>query len=167
MNIFWLDLCLRICAQYHCDRHVCKMLIEVAQLLYTSQWELGRKRWYRRCEDAIDAPPYRKTHVNHPCAIWVRESRSNYRELAKLGLELCKEYTRRYGKVHKTEKHLKWLRRHPPKHLKDTGPTPKRMAMPDQYKTEGDPVKSYRDYYMGEKRHIAVWSSTPTPNWWK
>jgi len=166
MNIFWLDLCLRLCAQYHCDKHVVKMILETAQLLYTTQWELGGKDWDSRCAEIVGSRPYRRTHINHPCAVWVRESRANYRELAKLGLELCKEYTFRYDKTHRTEVHLKWLRRHPPKHLKDVGPTPKILAMPEQYKITSDPVTSYRNYYLKEKNGIATWSYTNIPNWW-
>jgi hypothetical protein len=32
MNIFYLDEDPKICAQYHCDKHVVKMIIEYAQL---------------------------------------------------------------------------------------------------------------------------------------
>jgi hypothetical protein len=36
MNIFYLDEDPKICAQYHCDKHVVKMIIEYAQLLSTA-----------------------------------------------------------------------------------------------------------------------------------
>ena len=91
MNIFYLDKNPTKCAQYHCDKHVCKMVIEVAQLLCTSHWMSGSEA------------PYRKTHVNHHSNKWVRESLSNYKWLCELGMELCKEYTYRYGKIHKTQ----------------------------------------------------------------
>jgi len=36
MNIFYLDPQPRLCAQYHCDKHVVKMILEYAQLLSTA-----------------------------------------------------------------------------------------------------------------------------------
>ena len=39
MNIFYLDHDPKICATYHNDKHVVKMIIEYAQLLST---EIGR-----------------------------------------------------------------------------------------------------------------------------
>ena len=36
MNIFYLDTNPALCAEYHCDKHVLKMIIEYAQLLSTA-----------------------------------------------------------------------------------------------------------------------------------
>ena len=36
MNIFYLDKDPKTCAQYHCDKHVVKMILEYAQLLSTA-----------------------------------------------------------------------------------------------------------------------------------
>ena len=36
MNIFYLHKDPDICAEYHCDKHVLKMIIEYAQLLSTA-----------------------------------------------------------------------------------------------------------------------------------
>jgi hypothetical protein len=47
---------------------------------------------------------YRTTHINHPSAVWVRQSDKNYIWLLQLLDALCKEYTYRYGKVHKVER---------------------------------------------------------------
>ena len=38
MNIFVLHLNPHICAKYHCNKHVVKMIIETTQLLYTCIW---------------------------------------------------------------------------------------------------------------------------------
>ena len=46
----------------------------------------------------------------------------------------------------------------------DIGLTSFKLAMPDQYKCN-DPVKSYRDYYIGEKSRFAKWKTEP-PAWW-
>jgi hypothetical protein len=36
MNLFFLDTDPKKCAEYHCDKHVVKMLLELVQLLYTA-----------------------------------------------------------------------------------------------------------------------------------
>ena len=38
MNIFILDENIEKCAQYHCDKHIIKMILESAQLLCTAHW---------------------------------------------------------------------------------------------------------------------------------
>ena len=80
MNIFYLDEDVKKCAEYHCDKHCIKMILETAQLLCGVHWATGG-----------DAP-YRLSHKNHPCAIWARESYSNYVWLTDLGFALCNEY---------------------------------------------------------------------------
>lgn len=143
MNIFVLSLCPRIAARLHCDKHVVKMILETAQLLYTAHHVVGTRE--------LPEGAYKKTHANHPCAIWVRESRANYLWLAELGWWLCKEYQYRYGesKTHKTERHIEWLKTHVPE-LADVPQTPFRQAMPDEYKCP-DAVQAYQTFYVESK----------------
>lgn len=145
MNIFILDPNPRKSAEYHCDKHVVKMILETAQLLYTAHWMLN--------PEGLLEGAYKKTHVHHPCAIWVRESLSNYTWTAELGYWLCKEYTHRYGKTHKTEAHILWLLSHPPPSLLDNGITDIRMAMPDIYK-KPNPIKAYQAFYRENKMKL-------------
>jgi hypothetical protein len=156
MNIFFLDFNPKKAAEYHCDKHVVKMIIETAQLLYTAHWVSER--------NILPQNAYRKTHFNHPCAIWVRESMSNYTWLCELGLALCAEYTYRYGKVHKTQAHLEWLILHDPE-IPDVGVTEIRQAMPDEYKRP-NPVEGYRTYYRENKvpRGIVKYSKRSCPD---
>ncbi|MEK6880308.1 MAG: pyrimidine dimer DNA glycosylase/endonuclease V, partial [Nanoarchaeota archaeon] len=93
MNIFVLDKDPKIAAQYLCDKHIVKMILESAQLL-CSQFE-------------CDAP-YKKTHYNHPCSIWTRTSKENYLWLIEHSLEMGLEYTKRYNKTHKSIKVIRW-----------------------------------------------------------
>jgi hypothetical protein len=143
MNIFVLSRCPRTAARLHCDKHVVKMILETAQLLYTAHHVVGTPE--------LPEGAYKKTHANHPCALWVRESQANYRWLAELGWWLCKEYQYRYGeqKTHKTERHILWLKAHVPA-LPDCPATLVRQAMPDEYKCR-DPVQAYRAYYLESK----------------
>ena len=153
MNIFVLSVIPREAAKYHCDKHVVKMILETAQLLYCAHWVLD--------PDGLPPTAYKKTHPNHPCSIWIRESVENYRWLSDLGLCLCREYTYRYGKTHKTEEHILWLSDNFPP-LPMTEQTPFRMAMPDEYKCE-DPILAYQAYYLGAKERMLVFSKRPPP----
>ena len=89
MNIFYLHNDPQVCAAYHCDKHVVKMILEYAQLLSTAHHEL---------DGVPSIECYKKTHVNHPCTKWVRESLQNYRWLMRLITGLNDEYRKRYNK---------------------------------------------------------------------
>jgi hypothetical protein len=156
MNIFLLDTDTRKCAQYHCDKHVVKMILETAQLLCGV---------HHMTDQVTDQVPYKLSHKNHPCAIWSRESLSNYLYLCDLGLELCKEYTYRYGKRHKSQEVIEWCVTNKP-NICDKEFTEPARAMPNEYKVDSV-VESYRNYYIGEKSKIAVWKNRDTPEWFK
>jgi len=144
MNIFFLSQNPQEAARLHCDKHVVKMIIETAQLLYSSHWVLN--------PTGLNENAYKLAHRNHPCAIWVRTSLTNYMWLASLGWWLCKEYQYRYGehKTHKSEAHIVWLLNNPPKFIPFADMTPPMLAMPDEYKQE-DPIMSYQTYYIESK----------------
>ena len=153
MNIFFLDKNTTKCAQYHNDKHVVKMILETAQLLCGAHWVTGGEA------------PYKLSHKNHPCSIWVREDLNNYLWLCDLGIKLCWEYNHRYGKTHKTYDVLLWCADNHPyiPYERFTNPP---LAMPDEY-TELCHVQSYRNYYMGEKRDFCNWKYRDTPSWFK
>lgn len=144
MNIFVLSLNPRIAAELHCDKHVVKMILETAQLLYSVHWTLN--------PDSLPEFAYKKTHVNHPCAVWARQNAENYRWLCSLGYYLCKEYTFRYGKIHKTEAHIRWLIVNLPSLPKESR-TPFAQAMPDEYK-HSDPITAYQTFYLENKMKL-------------
>ena len=154
MNIFMLDSDPTFAAQYHVDKHCVKMILEYAQLMSTA---------HHLCGGSTDV--YRATHKNHPSAIWVREGSDNYQWLYSLWQALSDEYTFRYSKVHKSWEMLSETLKQIPRGI-PIGSTPLRLAMPDQYK-QSDPVESYREYYIGDKKHIATWSKRNMPDWWE
>jgi len=161
MNIFFLDMDVKKCAEYHCDKHVVKMVLETAQLLCSAHHviaELPTK--YRTTTDQV---PYKLSHKNHPCSIWVRNSLSNYLYLCELGLELCKEYTYRYGKRHKSQDVIEWCVTNKI-NISDKGLTEPPKAMPDKFKVK-DVVQSYRNYYIGEKLGFSKWKGRDKPEW--
>ena len=148
MNIFILDKNPLRAARYHCDKHVSKMILESAQMLST----------------VLDGP-YKPTHKNHPCTLWVAESRANAQWLTTLAWHLNNEWRYRYDHAHD---HKSWEvirsiedRVH---ELPDLRLTPFALAMPEEYKDAADPVKSYRAYYRSKP--FAKWEHSPTPTWW-
>ena len=44
MNIFVLDRDPEVAARYHCDKHVCKMILEAGQMLCTAHWVAWMKK---------------------------------------------------------------------------------------------------------------------------
>ena len=154
MNIFFLDFDTKKCAQYHCDKHVVKMILETAQLLCGAHWVIGNEA------------PYKLSHKNHPCAIWTRTSLSNYLYLCDLGLELCKEYTYRYGKRHKSQDVIEWCLINKP-NLHDVDFTSPPLAMGDEFKIGNDVIESYRNYYREGKKLIVSWKNRVIPSWFQ
>lgn len=152
MNFFYLDEDPVKCAEYMVDRHVVKMILEHCQLLSTTQHVFGIESIYK------------PTHINHPCAIWARESLANYKLLITFTKAICKEYTYRYGKIHACEAILYYCEQVVP-NISDIGLTQIKLAMPDYCKI-GSPVESYREYYRKEKRHISDWKKRSKPEWW-
>lgn len=152
MNIFILDNDPVKAAKDHCNKHVVKMVLESAQLLSTA-WP-------------AEVAPYKHTHYRHPCALWVRNSLSNYNWLCQHSLALCSEYTLRYKKVHKTQSVAEWLSKNVP-NLPDIGLTPFAIAIKDKSLHTGDVVSSYREYYIKEKARFARWEPlAESPAWW-
>ena len=149
MNIFVLDKNPHVAAMYACDKHVVKMILESAQMLCSVQPE--------------GTAPYKRSFYNHPCTKWVRASSANYDWLIEHARALCTEYTRRYGKVHKSEKVIDWCDANRPE-LPDVGLTPFAQAMPEDYKNE-DAVEAYRTYYRNDKRRFATWKDVDPPTW--
>ena len=100
MNIFVTDLDPFQSARNLCDAHVIKMIVESCQLLST-QDRLHGLTGFR----------YKATHINHPCRKCL-ENPFNYIWLQYHLYGLCKEYTYRFGKIHKSQTLLNnyWLR---------------------------------------------------------
>ena len=156
MNIFVLDLDPKLAAESQCNKHVPKMIVESVQLLCTAH--------------PASIAPYKHTHVNHPCAKWVRQSLANYNWLVLHSFALCDEYTKRFGKIHATEQHVIWCSKNMP-NLPNKVLTPFARAIKEPFKTESnkmDIVQAYRHYYSNDKRSFAQWEPrTSTPAWWK
>jgi hypothetical protein len=155
MNIFVLDENPSLCAEYHCDKHVVKMILETCQLLCSAYY------FQENMDNVKNIDIYKLTHKNHPCSIWVRQSLSNWLWLKNLGIELYKEYKYRYGKQHKSGEIIISL---PTPNIKDFGLTNMPQAMPEIYKKD-NVVEAYRDYYRNEKTNILKYTNRSIPSW--
>jgi hypothetical protein len=182
MNIFYLDHSPIVAAQMSCDKHVCKMIIESAQMLstahrmidgkqYTGKTKTGRniKRWLHPNPN-LEKTLYLACHTGHPSTLWVMESAYNYHWLYKHMMALNTEFKMRYGHLedHKTIRLLEGALMYPPRKISlnkiATEPPP---AMPDYCKIPGDSIASYRKYYINEKQRFATWKSPSTvPDWY-
>ena len=152
MNIFYLDPDPRRCAEYHYDTHVVKMILESAQLLSTAHHLCG------------EGGPYKLTHQNHPSAIWTRSSIAHYNWLYCLMLELGKEYTHRFGRIHKTIKDHADTLLVTPKGLQLNGWIQPPQAMPEHCR-DSDSIIAYRKYYTTEKSNLMKYTNREAPKW--
>jgi hypothetical protein len=174
MNLFYLHEEPKPCAELHCDKHVVKMIIEYAQLMSTAhrmldgdQYEAlsknGRriKRW-RMPNSNLENTLYKASHLNHPTAVWVRQTSGNYEFLYELFTHLCDEYTYRYGREHLTDSKLRDVLCETPTNITPGPFSPPPPAMPDDVKSS-NVVKAYQQYYNKYKRDFAVWTKRDTP----
>ena len=177
MNIFYLHEDPIQNAKWHIDKHIVKMPIEYAQLMstahrlldgemYLGKTVIGRniKRW--RLHDEREDILYKASHINHPSAIWVRESIENYFEMYKLYMAVLAEFTNRYGKVHGSSKPSIALIR-PPSNIPMVKGTQLPQSMPEICKVKNNPILAYRNYYIVEKNSFASWKNREIPEWFQ
>ena len=88
MNIFYLHDDPVICASYHADQHMHKMILESAQMLCTAvQCTLISQHLPCNAANILYKPAY----IKHPCTIWVGQSNNNMLWLCELALALQSE----------------------------------------------------------------------------
>lgn len=153
MNIFVLDKNPQQAAQYHCDKHVIKMILESAQMISTVMSHYGQPA------------PYKPVHPHHPCTLWARRDVHNLLWLYDLAKFLNEEYKLRYGNgPHKSWLAIRGMTLPPAMPFKALSPFV--QAMPPTYRDE-NPVVAYRTYYIFEKARFATWRVRGEPYWWQ
>jgi len=176
VNIFYIDRDPVQAAEWMVDKHVVKMILESAQLLSTAHRILdgtekmdksktGRnvKRWV--LHDSRDPVIYQATHINHPSAVWCRQSVENYLWLVEHFYALMNEYMHRYGKIHACNGDISYMLQAPPHNLRDYDMTPMPSAMADEYKISDDSLVNYRNYYKLGKANLHKWTKRNPPDW--
>lgn len=161
MNIFVLDRSPQIAAEFLCDAHVVKMILESAQLLSTQDRLSGTEHGYQI------------THRRHPCRLCL-ENPANYLWLSAHLEALLNEYTFRYRRIHKTEELFRAFWKTDFREISDAA-FPEKLSlpkcMPDEYKIGngkiGDVVESYRNYYRFKQKamHRFHYTGRTEPEW--
>ena len=166
MNICVTENCPKKCAWSLDNKRVQKMALESTQMLCAALNETA----------GFKVAPYKTTHKNHNCNIWARTSTENWHWLWQHGKELCKEYTFRYGKVHKCEAVLDGLLQLPMT-VPDGPLTPfancaAHKGLGLSYKAVEPVTEAYRLYlterWKNDKR-TPIWTKRIDPRilWWK
>lgn len=170
MNVFFLDNCPKKAAMFMVDSHTRgKMLVEACQLL-ASAYSLSL---LKSAPPTKTGAPRKHFNPNHPCAVWTRNSLSNFNWLVKHGNALYEEKCFRFGGDHYSIDFVRWCRDNPP-NLPDKGLTTPALAFNgcDQFKDPSDPVDSYRRFYIADKRFdergrpMDIYSVRERPAWW-
>ena len=176
MNMFILDHDPQLIAQYHCDKHVVKMITETFQMCGSAL--------IRHKETNLPKTKSGKTlrggYHHHPVTKWIGETRKNFLFACCVGIELCKEYTYRYNKIHFCQFGLEQMELLEKSIPDISDMTQFAQAMPDKYKHKCA-ITAYRNYYAFEKkallkgfkfnkgRHEPQWlqelSSSPIPQY--
>lgn len=145
MNIFFIDPDPLAAAGKLYARHKLKMLLESTQMLCNAV--------RHNCPVTFDENiMYAKTHDNHPCSLWTRESMSNFLWLYDHAYQLTIHYSAKYGKRHKCWDVLCYIKTLNMDFDKVELTEPP-QCMQIRYKS-GNPIVAYRMYYVAEKGHI-------------
>ena len=170
MNLFVLDKNPTIAAQYNCDTHCNKIVLEIAQMLANCFDESVLK----------DAPPTQKgtprkhSYFNHPVSIWMRKSLSNMFWSIEHACALESErFHRGYKNPHFSMTFIKWASENFDKsNIKDGELTEFAVAIADDKlcrKVDGfdnmSVVDKYRQYYIHDKNSFCKWTNREVPEW--
>lgn len=157
MNIFVTYRCPRRSARVLDDKRVNKMILESAQMLGTALREHNAP--LGAIPKTKSGTPMKPAYVNHPCTVWARQTRNNYRWLLRHLTALCEEKRRRFGTPHFYESRLEDFAQ-AMKYIPEGRRT--RWANCSPYKDEPDIHLAYR------KTMIDKWDAdTLRPRWFK
>jgi hypothetical protein len=173
MNRFIIDKEPAAIAEQLCDEHIIKMILEEAQMLNTAVR-------IHAPDLAEEAGLYKIAYKNHPCTIWVRDNRMNYRFGVRLMYAMNKEYMYRYpvksdGKSntgHASMRHFDALidaEKYMPDYTNFMTQHPQCFSGLDHLKTDEHwPVTAYRAFYKVDKSKFASYNKGRSmPQWMK
>ena len=174
MNIFYFSECPITSAKAQPDKMLVKMPLETAQMLCTAHRIVGSEDYCNKHN------LYKEAYKNHPCTIWARETRINYRFAVRLMKAMNDEYMWRYvarsdGSVnfgHKSMRHFDALVE-AEKYIPDVSnfmtPHPQCFSGHDDCKTDEDwPIVAYRAFYKVDKSSFARYNKGRNmPQWMK
>lgn len=117
-----------------------------------------------------------KGYFNHPCAVWVRESKANFEWLVEHALEMFNERNYRWpsSAEHFTKTFIEWCKDNIDKvdHCKGIKLTPFAVAIKPESKcrtvlgfNKMSVIEKYQQYIKFDK-NFASWTIRPKPNWY-
>lgn len=155
MNIFIIDYDPVVAARQLCDRHIPKMFLESVQMLSNGLHHYG----------FANMAKYKPMLVKHPCSKWAIESRDNYEWLIKHACEISNEYTKRFNKIHASNRELNDCIDHYRQFsFKKLNRTKFVQVMPLIYRHPCT-VKAYRSYYKDAKTFAKWDKGSAIPKW--
>ena len=147
MNLFILDQSAITAAKYNADTHVCKIILESAQMLALAHQHHHKPFGATSPQALRDGKYTPQSQRNNPISVWVRSTLGN-----------------RYNKIHSTQPIIEYLYNNPP--MGDNQQiTEFVQSMPDDVKGP-DPVQAYRKYYVHYKRHLIRYRNGNMPMWY-
>jgi len=174
VNIFATNIDPVVSAQELCDQHCrSKMQIESAILLqhcFTNQ-------------ELLSAPPTKKGqprksgkgYFNHPCSVWVRESKENFMWLIQHALEMFNERDYRWptSSPHFTKQFILWCKDNVDKTVcNNIKQTPFAVAINKDSNCRSianfdnlSTIEQYR-YYIKMDKPFATWTKRQKPEWY-
>lgn len=173
MNIFHLDKSPMLAAQFLCDKHVPKMIVETGQMLSAA---------HHYHESEVVDRVYKLAYPHHPMTQWVWKTGNNYQWAYSLLCHLIDEFYHRgfkNGEAPATQRIMGALEILPAG-LKNTLDqldwmnhiTAPPLCMPKEYHGPCH-IEAYRNYYIHEKHTFkdgskAVWErGRDAPYWWR
>ena len=174
MNIFILNECPELAARDYCNKHLPKMIVECLQMLGSSVIRHGATPDMMPLTKK--GTPLRGGYHNHPCTLFTSKTKDNYNWVVRHALELCKEYTDKYNKIHFCEAGIRHLS-NMANLIPEGDLTHFALAMPDEYRPEpvdgeivyhtyaAQAVDAYRRYY--HSKEFARWDDRNVPTWWQ
>jgi len=185
MNLFILNVDPRQAAIENCDKHVCKIILEAADMLCLAHWHFDFPRIAQAPQILRESRMVVNDKGTHRCvwryrpqsqnnnhvSVWVRTSLENYRWTGQHGLALCDEYERRYAHTlrkkgllhHQTRPIMEWFAKNEPP-IQSVDRTPFRQAVAEDC-YNSDIVTAYREYYVRYKVRFAKWRLGNVPEW--
>lgn len=164
MNIFVIYSCPAKAAQHATDKHTVKMPLESGQMLANC---FDPKRLADKdCPRTKKGTIRKHSYYNHPCSIWVRESRENMRWVIEWAKRLDEERMIRFNseREHFTLSFIRWCENNIQESLVPEGRLTKfTQCMEDEFK-HPDSIIAYRNYYRYDKALTHTWKRNK-PGW--
>lgn len=175
MNIFILDEDITKSAQYHCDNHCGKMILESAQLIASVLHNIGAPTELLPLNKA--GRPYGAGYRNHPCAKWAGHSLENFKYLHDLMAALAEEFQYRKGTVHASYTSVMQSGSY---NVSEDLFSNKGLTVPanctliknlwdgtdiSNFQSWEQAVSIYRRYYLWYKSHLLQYTKRETPYW--